>query len=66
LSVRSRQRFTDIASHGSAAPTFGRATLDLTASHNWPKVGATRVSGTLNVAFRQHQVDVSQRVRSVA
>ena len=40
--MRSRQRFTHFASYGSAAPTFGRAKLNLIAWHNRPKVGATR------------------------
>jgi hypothetical protein len=31
-----------MASYGCAAPTFGRATFYLVASHERPKVGATR------------------------
>ena len=47
-----------ITSYGSAAPTFGRAKLNLVASHNRPKVGATREIGTRCIIIRDVALDM--------
>ena len=47
-----------ITSYGSAAPTFGRAKLNLVASHKRPKVGATREIGTRYIVIRDVAVHI--------